>query len=128
MRFPGPARQGARPQPRARHGHAEFSILPFLRDGCQFIPGTWVRLVEQRTDLSQPDAESRVSEVVSQAHDAIARARSGAVILAFMIAASLMLGAAVAWLAAAFGGEHRDQGAEHHFWRRWEVNHMFFIR
>jgi hypothetical protein len=87
-----------------------------------------VRLVETRTGLAQPDAESRVSQVVSQSHDAIARARSGAVILAFMIAASLMLGAAVAWLAAAFGGEHRDQGVEHQFWRRWEVNHMFFIR
>lgn len=87
-----------------------------------------VRLVETRTGLAQPDAEARVSQVVSQAHDAITRARSGAVILSFMIAASLMLGAAVAWLAAAFGGQHRDGGVEHHFWRRWEVNHMFFIR
>jgi hypothetical protein len=88
----------------------------------------FVRLVETRTGLAQPDAESRVSQVVSQARDAITRARSGAVILAFMIAASLMLGAAVSWLGAAFGGEHRDGAVDHHFWRRWEVDHMFFIR
>jgi hypothetical protein len=87
-----------------------------------------VRLVEARTGLAQPDAETRATQVIAQAHDAIARARSGAVILAFMIAASLMVGAAVAWLAAAFGGQHRDGAIEHNFWRRWEVNHMFFVR
>ena len=45
-----------------------------------------------------------------------------------MIAASLMLGAAVAWLAAAFGGHHRDNAVAHRFWQRWEVDRMFFIR
>jgi hypothetical protein len=87
-----------------------------------------VRLVETRTGLSQADAENRVTQAMSQARDAVARARSGAVILAFMIGASLLLGAAVAWLAAAFGGRHRDETIDHHFWRRWEVDRMFFIR
>jgi hypothetical protein len=87
-----------------------------------------VRLVEARTGLAQPEAEGRVNMAVSQASEAISRARRGAVILAFMIAASLLLGAAVAWLAAAFGGQHRDGAVAHHFWRRWEVDRMFFIR
>jgi hypothetical protein len=87
-----------------------------------------VRLVEARTGLSQADADSRVTLVISQSRDAITRARSAAVILAFMIGASLLAGAAVAWLSAAFGGHHRDGAVDHHFWRRWEVDRMFFIR
>ena len=87
-----------------------------------------IRLVETRTGLPHPDAEARANQVISQASEAIARARRGAVILAFMIGAALMLGAAVAWLAAAAGGEHRDGAVAHHFWRRWEVDRMFFIR
>jgi hypothetical protein len=87
-----------------------------------------IRLVAARTGLSQPDAEGRVNQAIAQSSEAIAGARHGAVIMAFMIAASLMLGAAVAWLAAAFGGQHRDGAVAHHFWRRWEVDRMFFIR
>jgi hypothetical protein len=87
-----------------------------------------IRLVEARTGLPSPDAESRVNQAVAQASAAVGKARRGAVILAFMIGASLMVGAAVAWLAAAAGGQHRDGAVAHHFWRRWEVDRMFFIR
>jgi hypothetical protein len=87
-----------------------------------------IRLVEARDGLSQPDAEARVNQAVTQSSEAVSRARRGAVILAFMIGASLLLGAAVAWLAAAYGGQHRDGAVAHHFWRRWEVDRMFFIR
>jgi hypothetical protein len=87
-----------------------------------------VRAVMARTGLDQPEAEARVDRAIAHSHDAVARARSAAVILAFMIGASLMLGAAVAWLAASSGGQHRDGSVEHHFWRRWEVDRMFFIR
>jgi hypothetical protein len=87
-----------------------------------------VRQVAARTGLAQPEAEARVNQAMAQSSDAIGKARHGAVILAFMIAASLMLGAAVAWLAAASGGQHRDGAIAHHFWRRWEVDRMFFIR
>jgi hypothetical protein len=90
--------------------------------------GYLVRLIETRTGLSQPEAESRANQVIAQASEAIARARHGAVILAFMVGASLMLGAAAAWLAAAAGGQHRDGAVAHPFWRRWEVDRVFFIR
>jgi hypothetical protein len=87
-----------------------------------------IRQVAARTGLPPPEAEARVNQAIAQSSDAIAKARHGAVILAFMIAASLMLGAAVAWLAAAFGGQHRDGAVAHPFWRRWEVDRMFLIR
>jgi hypothetical protein len=87
-----------------------------------------IHLVQARTGLPQPDAESRVNQVLGKANDAIARARHGAVILTFMIACSLVLGMAVAWLAAASGGQHRDGAVAHHFWRRWEVDKAFMIR
>ena len=66
------------------------------------------RMVMARTALAQPDAERRVGEVIAAARKAVRRARASAVILAFMTAASLLLGAAVAWFAAGLGGRHRD--------------------
>lgn len=87
-----------------------------------------VHLVQARTGLSQPDSERRVDQVIGKANLAIARARHGAVILAFMIACSLLLGVAAAWLAAAAGGQHRDGAVAHDFWRRWEVDRLFLIR
>ena len=90
--------------------------------------GYLVHLVQARTGLTQPDAEQRVDQVIAQAKEAIAKARHGTVILAFMTSCSLLLGLAVAWIAAAAGGQHRDGPAVHHFWRRWEVNKVFLIR
>jgi hypothetical protein len=87
-----------------------------------------LRLVEIRTGLTQPEAESRVDRAITQSSVAIKRARSAAVILAFMIGASLMLGAAIAWLASASGGQHRDGSVDHAFWRRRDVNRVFFVR
>lgn len=87
-----------------------------------------VRLVEQRTGLPQPDAEARVNQAISLSAEAIDRARHSAVILAFMIGASLLIGAAVAWAMATLGGKHRDTAFAPHFWRRWEVDRLFIIR
>jgi hypothetical protein len=87
-----------------------------------------IKLVQTRTGLSAADAEGRVNQTVAQANEAISRARHSAVVLGFMIAASLMLGLAVAWIAAAAGGQHRDTAVSHHFWRRWEVDRFFVIR
>jgi hypothetical protein len=87
-----------------------------------------VRLVQARTGLAQPEAEHRVDQAIGQAKDAIAKARHGTVILTFMIGCSLLLGLAVAWLAASAGGQHRDGAVVHHFWRRWEIDKAFLIR
>jgi hypothetical protein len=39
------------------------------------------------------------------------------VIVAFMTAAALVLGAAAAWFAACLGGRHRDEAAPSLMWR-----------
>ena len=70
-----------------------------------------VQLVSGVTGLSGPDAERRIDNVIAGAKTAIARSRRSAIIAAFSIAASILLGAAVAWFAACEGGRHRD-GAE----------------
>jgi hypothetical protein len=87
-----------------------------------------VRLVEMRTGLAAPDAENRVAQIMTKSREAAAKARRSAVIVAFMIGASLMLGAAAAWVAAAAGGQHRDGGVALNFWRSWEVDRRFIVR
>jgi hypothetical protein len=66
------------------------------------------RVVSARTGLAQGDAEKRVDDVVARARDAIVKARKTGVLLGFVTAASLLLGAAAAWFAACLGGRHRD--------------------
>jgi hypothetical protein len=76
-----------------------------------------VRLVSATTGAS--DAERRVNEAVASAHDSIARARRSAVVLAFMLAAAALLGAAAAWYAALEGGRHRDGRIATPTWLDW---------
>lgn len=73
-------------------------------------------LVAERTDLSQEEAEARVDEVIAQAQavqDDIEAAAEQAsrvgILVAFLTAASLAIGAAGAWFAAVTGGNHRDR-------------------
>jgi hypothetical protein len=67
-----------------------------------------VQLVTGIAGLAGPDAERRVDNVIASSKTAIAHSRRSAIIAAFSIAASLLLGAVVAWLAASEGGRHRD--------------------
>jgi len=67
------------------------------------------RLVAARTGLEVPQADRRVSEVLTETREAARRARAISVVIGFMTAASLALGAAAAWFAAGVGGRHRDQ-------------------
>ena len=69
-----------------------------------------IQLVTGVTGLTGPDAERRVDTVIANAKTAIARSRRSAIIAAFSIAASVLLGAVVAWFAACEGGRHRDGG------------------
>jgi hypothetical protein len=74
-----------------------------------------LQLVSGVTGLTGPDAERRVDSVVANARTAIARSRRSAVIAAFSIAASILLGAVVAWFAAGEGGRIRDRGPRNYF-------------
>jgi hypothetical protein len=64
--------------------------------------------VAARTGLSQPDAEKRVNEVVTQAKTDLDAARKASAQLAFWLTASLLIGAFCASLAATEGGGLRD--------------------
>jgi hypothetical protein len=76
-----------------------------------------VQLVGGVTGLAGADAERRVDTAIANAKTAIARSRRSAIIVAFSIATSLLLGAIAAWAAATEGGRHRD-GAPVPHWLR----------
>ena len=66
------------------------------------------KLVAADTGAAAPDAERRVDEAAVRAKQDINRARSSAVILAFMAGAAALLGAIAAWAAAVTGGRYSD--------------------
>lgn len=79
--------------------------------------GYLVRLVATTTGLAPAEAERRVSDVIVQARENLDRARRSGIVLGFMIGASALLGAMVAWFAASVAGRHRDgREALHPFW------------
>jgi hypothetical protein len=66
------------------------------------------QLVAATTGLGAPDAEKRVDSVIASSRAAIAKSRRSSVIVAFSVAAAVLLGAVLAWAAAGVGGRHRD--------------------
>lgn len=68
-----------------------------------------VQLVSGVTGLAGPDAERRVDNNIANAKTAIAQSRRSAIIVAFSIAVSVLLGAVVAWFAAGEGSRHRGE-------------------
>ena len=68
-----------------------------------------------------------MNQALEQSKEAISHARHGAVLLGFMIATSLLIGIAVAWVAATAGGQHHDAKTAHIFWRRWDVGRNFYV-
>jgi len=66
------------------------------------------KVVAARTGLSQPDAEKRVNDVVTQARTDLDATRKATAQLAFWLTASLLVGAFCASLAATEGGGLRD--------------------
>lgn len=78
-----------------------------------------VQLVSGVAGLNGPDAERRVDNNIADAKTAIAKLRRSAIIAAFSIAASVLLGAVVAWFAAVEGGRHRTRTSE----PGWSVRH-----
>jgi hypothetical protein len=75
--------------------------------------GYLVQLVSTATGLTGPDAERRVDAAIAGAKSAIAKSRRTSVILAFSVAAALLLGAAISWAAAGVGRRHRDGDRRH---------------
>jgi hypothetical protein len=86
-----------------------------------------IRIVMDTTGLSEADAGTRVDAAVTGLNQAKAeaqrlaeKARKFGILVTFLTAAALAVGAAAAWWAAAIGGRHRDQATDfsHFFGRR----------
>lgn len=77
--------------------------------------GYLAQMVVATTGLAGADAEKRADTAIANAKTAIDRSRRSTVILAFSVAAALLLGAVIAWAAAAAGGRHRDGGPMPHW-------------
>jgi hypothetical protein len=67
-----------------------------------------VQLVNGVAGVTGPDAERRVDNVIASAKTAINHSRRSAIIAAFSIATSILLGVVVSWFAATEGGRQRD--------------------
>jgi hypothetical protein len=89
--------------------------VPITQEDALYL----TRVTQAHTGLSQGDAEPRVSRAVQQVRDNANRARRTSVMVAFLTAVSLALGAAAAWTAAALGGRHRDEGVDASDMFRW---------
>jgi hypothetical protein len=70
--------------------------------------GYLAKLIATDAGIPAPDAERRVDDAASHVKQAVNRARSSTVILAFMIGAATLLGALAAWAAAVTAGRYRD--------------------
>lgn len=76
-------------------------------------------VIAQETGLTAAEAEARLDQVYAEAKAAADEARQYAVLLAFLTAASLLVGALAAWYAAVMGGDHRDKGTNFSHLARW---------
>ena len=67
-------------------------------------------IVALRAGVNNAEANDRVNRIIAESKDELRRARGAGVMEAFLIAAALFLGAAVAWLASEEGGRDRELG------------------
>jgi hypothetical protein len=93
-------------------GRAELvRIISPMRSGSEVAAADRAyvaKVVASRTGLSQQEAEKRVSDVLAQAKTDLDKARKATAQLSFWLAASLLIGAFSASLAATEGGGLRD--------------------
>lgn len=69
-----------------------------------------VTLVANRAGINGAEASNRVTSIIAKSAEELHRARAAAVIEAFLVAAALMAGAAIAWFSAVEGGRDRERG------------------
>jgi hypothetical protein len=67
-------------------------------------------IVALRAGVNNAQADDRVNRIIAESKDELRRARGAAVMEAFLVAAALFLGAAVAWFSAEEGGRDRELG------------------
>jgi hypothetical protein len=105
-------RSERRPEPAPPEVRAEAGRIIMKGLGRTELPAEdrmqLIRLTAAVSGLQPPDAERRVTQVLSDARNAASQARRSVVILGFSLAAGLAAAAAAAWMAAGLGGKHRD--------------------
>lgn len=67
-------------------------------------------IVALRAGVNNAEASDRVNRIIGESKDELRRARGAGVMEAFLIAAALFLGAAVAWFSSEEGGRDRELG------------------
>ncbi len=77
------------------------------------------RMIARRTGMSETDAQSRIDTVLAKAKETADKARKIGLILGFLTAAALLVGAAAGAWAATLGGRHRDQNTDTSAFWRW---------
>jgi hypothetical protein len=96
------------------YARAEAARILLKSSSHNGIPGsdrTYLsNIVSVRAGVSGPEADDRVNHIIAESKDELHRARSAAVMEAFLVAAALLVGAAVAWFSAAEGGRDRELG------------------
>jgi hypothetical protein len=113
LRTETPAAQNAGTSQDTRDSRSEMVRLftGSFRNGSEMKPADreYVsKVVAARTGLSQPEADKRVNDVVTQVKSDTDAARKATARLAFWLVASLLIGAFCASLAATEGGGLRD--------------------
>jgi len=77
------------------------------------------RLISNRTGMSETEAQARIDTVLAKAKQTADAARKIGLIVGFLTAAALLIGAAAGAWAAALGGRHRDQNTDTAAFWRW---------
>jgi predicted flap endonuclease-1-like 5' DNA nuclease len=70
------------------------------------------QVIASQSGLSVPEAEARLDQALASARSAAQDAKNAAVIIGFIMTASLLVSAAAAWWAATVGGAHRDSNTD----------------
>jgi len=93
---------------------AEASRILLKSGGHRGVPDEdrayLAELASRVADVRPDEAQARADRAIKESRDELRRAREAAVLQAFLIAAALLVGAAVAWYAASEGGLDREEG------------------
>jgi len=109
---------GTEPISQAEREEASRILVRSLANGSldQADRGYIASRLAARMNIPQPEAEKRIDDAYARlnqakvtAQEAAEKARRTGVVIAFMTAAVLLVGAAAAHLAAKLGGQHRDE-------------------
>ena len=75
--------------------------------------------ITKQTGLPEAEAKLRLEQILTAIKADADSARRYGILIAFLTAASLLIGAVGAWWGATMGGAHRDQGIDHRHLTSW---------